>query len=209
MSGGRLEVDLSVRNLTGHKLPTAYPSRRAWLHVIVRDRNGRPVFESGGITPAGLIQGNDNDADATKFEPHYTEVRQPDQVQIYESIMGDPAGAPTTGLLTAVRYLKDNRLLPRGFDKATAEADIQVVGGALQDADFTGGSDRTRYSIDTAGSEGPFQIDVELRFQPIGFRWAQNLKPYNTPETQRFVGYYEAMASSSSEMLVRAAAISK
>jgi len=209
MSGGRLEVDLSVRNLTGHKLPTAYPSRRAWLHMIVRDRNGRQVFESGGITPTGLIQGNDNDADATKFEPHYAEIRQPDEVQIYESIMGDPAGAPTTGLLTAVRYLKDNRLLPRGFDKTTADADIQVVGGALQDADFTGGSDRTRYSIDTAGSEGPFQIDVELRFQPIGFRWAQNLKPYNAPETQRFAGYYQAMASSSSEMLVRAAAISK
>jgi len=209
MSGGRLEVDLSVRNLTGHKLPTAYPSRRAWLHMIVRDRNGRQVFESGGITPTGLIQGNDNDADATKFEPHYAEIRQPDEVQIYESIMGDPAGAPTTGLLTAVRYLKDNRLLPRGFDKASADPDIQVVGGAAQDADFTGGGDRTRYSIDTGGSEGPFQIDVELRFQPIGFRWAQNLKPYNAPETQRFAGYYQAMASSASEMLVRAAAMSK
>ena len=61
----------------------------------------------------------------------------------------------------------------------------------------------------TAGSEGPFQVDVELRFQPIGFRWAQNLKPYNAPETQRFAGYYDAMASSSSEMLVRAAAISR
>jgi hypothetical protein len=209
MSGGRLEVDLAVRNSTGHKLPTAYPSRRAWLHVTVRDRNGRQVFESGAITPSGLIQGNDNDADATKFEPHYTEIRQPDQVQIYESIMGDPAGAPTTGLLTAVRYLKDNRLLPRGFDKATADADIQVIGGATEDPDFTGGGDVVRYSIDTAGGEGPFHIEVELRFQPIGFRWAQNLKPYNAPETQRFVGYYDSMASGSSEVLVRAAAISK
>jgi hypothetical protein len=43
VSGGRLEVDIAVRNLTGHKLPTAYPSRRAWLHVTVHDRNGRPV----------------------------------------------------------------------------------------------------------------------------------------------------------------------
>jgi hypothetical protein len=123
--------------------------------------------------------------------------------------MADRAGSPTTGLLTAVRYLKDNRLLPRGFDKATAEADIQVVGGAIQDNDFTGGSDRIRYSIETPGSEGPFQIDVELRFQPIGFRWAQNLKPYDAAETQRFVAYYDSMASSSSEMLVRAAAMSR
>jgi cytochrome c551/c552 len=209
MSAGRLNIDLAVQNVTGHKLPSGYPSRRAWLHVIVRDRTGREVFESGAITPSGLIQGNDNDADGAKFEPHYAEIRQPDQVQIYESIMADRAGSPTTGLLTAVRYLKDNRLLPRGFDKATAEADIQVVGGAIQDNDFTGGSDRIRYSIETPGSEGPFQIDVELRFQPIGFRWAQNLKPYDAAETQRFVAYYDSMASSSSEMLVRAAAMSR
>ena len=36
--------------------------------------------------------------------------------------MGTPAGAPTTGLLQATQYLKDNRLLPRGFDKPTAAA---------------------------------------------------------------------------------------
>lgn len=205
MAGGRLELDLAVQNLTGHKLPTAYPARRAWLHVTVRDRNGRQVFESGAIAPSGLIEGNDNDADATKFEPHYTEIRQTDQVQIYESIMGDPAGVPTTGLLTAVRYLKDNRLLPRGFDKGTAEPDIQVVGGATEDADFMGGADRVRYSIDVSGGEGPLQIAVELRFQPIGFRWAQNLKPYDAAETRRFVGYYDSMSSGASETLARAA----
>ena len=32
---GRLEVDVDVRNATGHKFPTAYPSRRAWLHLSV------------------------------------------------------------------------------------------------------------------------------------------------------------------------------
>jgi hypothetical protein len=33
-------------------------------------------------------------------------------VQIYEAVMAGPDGAVTTGLLTAVRFVKDNRLLP-------------------------------------------------------------------------------------------------
>src|SRR5690348_14606139 len=67
MDSGCLQVDLSVENLSGHKLPTAYPSRRAWLHVIVRDRNDRVVFESGKLNPDGSIEGNDNDADASRY----------------------------------------------------------------------------------------------------------------------------------------------
>ena len=121
LQGTTLNVDLDVRNLTGHKFPTGYPSRRTWLHVTVRDAQGRAVFESGAINPNGSITGNDSDADATKWEPHYTQITRPDQVQIYEPILGDRNGVPTTGLLTATQYLKDNRLLPRGFDKATAD----------------------------------------------------------------------------------------
>ncbi len=200
---GRLDVDVTVQNVTGHKLPTGYPSRRSWLHVTVRDAGGRPIFESGAVRPDGLIEGNDADADPLTFEPHYREIRTPDEVQIYESVMGSPAGTPTTGLLTAVRYLKDNRLLPRGFDKSTADADVRVVGDALQDPDFAAGGDRIRYSVDVARAQGPFDVEVELRFQPIAYRWAQNLKPYNAAETKRFVGYYEAMAPSSSTVLAR------
>src|SRR5262249_44925279 len=112
VESGRLVATVVVENAGGHKLPTAYPSRRAWIHVVVRDRDGRVVFESGALRPDGSVQGNDNDADPTKFEPHYTEVRSADEVQIYESILGDANGGVTTGLLTATQYLKDNRLLP-------------------------------------------------------------------------------------------------
>ena len=167
------------------------------------------MFESGGLAASGLIQANDNDADPGRIEPHYTEISRADQVQIYESVMGDMSGAPTTGLLSAVRFLKDNRLLPRGFDKATAVPDIAVIGGAAQDADFTGDGDRIRYLVDAAAAVGPFQIDVELRFQPIAFRWAENLKSYNAPEPQRFVGYYDSMSASSAATLARATALAR
>ena len=97
--------------------------------------------------------------------------------------------------------LKDNRLVPRGFDKGTADPQIAVVGAAGGDADFVSGGDRVRYAIGINEADGPFQIEVELRFQVIGFRWAENLRGYKAKETSRFVGYYESMASSSSEVL--------
>jgi hypothetical protein len=202
-AAGQLVIDVSVRNATGHKLPTAYPSRRAWLHLVVRDEAGRPIFESGRMSAAGQIEGNDNDADATKVEPHYREIRRPDEVQIYESVLVDGSGAVTTGLLRAVRYLKDNRLLPRGFDKRTAARDIAVVGTAADDEDFTGEGDVVRYVVDAA-AQGAVRVEVELCYQPIGFRWAQNLKPYEAAEPRRFVKYYEAMAPASMHVLARA-----
>ena len=201
---GRLEAEISIENLGGHKLPTAYPSRRVWLHVTVRDGRGNVVFESGGLRRNGSIVGNDNDADPTRFEPHYTEITQPGQVEIYEAILASSDGKVTTGLLTGVRFIKDNRLLPQGFDKRTADKDIAVHGKAETDADFSGGGDTVRYSVPLSGGERPFTVDAELWYQPIAYRWAMNLKPYDAPEPKRFVGYYEQMAPGSAVMLVRA-----
>jgi hypothetical protein len=198
-----LVLDVKVTNLNGHKLPTAYPSRRAWLYVSVRDGAGSLVFESGALATTGRIIGNDNDDDRTKYEPHYREITRPDQVQIYESILRDPKGRVTTGLLTATGYMKDNRLLPRGFDKGSASRDIAVWGDAASDPLFVGGSHRTRYRIDVARSRGPFRVAAELWYQPIGFRWAQNLRLQPAAETERFVAYYESMSSVSATVLAR------
>ncbi|MFH0954429.1 MAG: hypothetical protein V1873_08890 [Verrucomicrobiota bacterium] len=203
LDGQRLHANVVVENAAGHKLPTAYPSRRAWLHFAVQDQNGRIVFESGAVGANGAIKGNDNDADATRYERHYAEIDAPGKVQIYEPIMTDHAGAVTTVLLSAVRYAKDNRLLPRGFDKATAEEDIAVRGEAATDADFVGGKDVVRYSVDISGGQGPFRVHSELCYQPIGYRWAQNLRTEKTAETDRFVSYYESMAGSSWLTLAR------
>lgn len=203
---GRVNAQISVENLGGHKLPTAYPSRRVWLHVTVRDRGGKAVFNSGALNPNGSIEGNDNDADPARFEPHYSEITRPDQVQIYETVMTGSNGAVTTGLLNAVRYVKDNRLLPHGFDKRTAAAEIAVHGDAENDADFGAGGHTVRYSVPTGGAEGPFTVEAELWYQPIAYRWAMNLKPYDSMEPKRFVGYYESTAASSGVMLAHVSA---
>jgi len=202
-AAGHVAVDVDVTNLTGHKLPTAYPSRRAWLHVVVRDNAGKAVFESGSLLPSGHIVGNDNDDDRLKYEPHYREITRPDQVQIYESIMVDAHGHVTTGLLFGLSYAKDNRILPRGFDKGTADADVAVLGDAATDPGFAGGAARTRYSIDVSRAQGPYRVSAELWYQPIGFRWAQNLRLRPSEEGTRFLRYYEEMGNVSAIVLAR------
>jgi hypothetical protein len=205
-SEGRIAVDVLVENLSGHKLPTAYPSRRAWLHVTVRDSAGRVVFESGALNADGSIVGNDNDEDPLKYEPHWQEITSPQQVEIYEPILRDAQGKVTTGLLNTVGYLKDNRLLPAGFNKQSADKDIEVVGEAANDPGFTDKGSLVHYVVATGRAPGPFLVEAELWYQPIGFRWAHNLESYKASEPQRLVTYYKAASQRSAVILAKAEA---
>ncbi len=191
-AGGRVEFDVEIQNLTGHKFPTAYPSRRAWLQVTTfADAAGRVVFESGAFAPDGRVAGNDNDEDAARFEPHYARIDRADQVQVYESVMADAAG--TRDDRPALR-----RAVREGQPPAAARVQqgeprrptVAVHGDAAADADFIGGGDRVRYSVDAGSTAaGPFTITAKLWFQPIGYRWAVNLRGYDAPEPRRFVRY--------------------
>jgi hypothetical protein len=171
--------------------------------LTVRDARGRVVFESGALRPDGSIEGNDNDDDGTRFEPHYSEITDPGQVQIYEDIMVDYAGAVTTGLLWGKEYVKDNRLLPEGFDKATASWEVAVAGRAEGDDDFVGGGDITPYVVDVTDATGPFRVEAEVWYQPIGYRWARSLGGYQTAESARFKQLFEGVSSSSAALMAR------
>lgn len=202
-SGEGLDARVSVTNLAGHKLPTAYPSRRVWIHFTIRDAEGRVVFESGGLNPDGSIQGNVNDADKDRFERHYSVINSPQQVQIYEAIMADPDGNVTTGLIKAIRFIKDNRILPKGFDKDSAHQDIKVKGRAEGDDDFAEPGDAIHYEVRVDPDHGPHAIQAELLYQPIAYRWAQNLKQQQASEIDRFVRYYDSMSAQSWTVLAR------
>jgi hypothetical protein len=124
-----------------------------------------------------------------------------DQVQIYEPIILDHAGRVTTSLLSAVRYAKDNRLLPEGFAMDAANAATAVHGAAAADPDFAAGGDSLRYRLPLGDAALPVTITAQFLFQPIGHRWARNLEGYESPETERFVRYYEEAAGDSAALL--------
>lgn len=195
LTGAWLSFEVVVRNQAGHKFPSGFPSRRAWLHVVVTDAAGQVVFESGAVNPDGSIVGNDADEDAARFEPHYRTITRPTQVQIYEAVLGDASGRVTTNLMRAASYLKDNRLLPEGFEKGAPYPDIAVRGEAMEDENFGGGGDRVGYSINIAGGQRPFTVQVELLYQSIGYRWAANLAGMEAAEIERFLRLYDAVAN--------------
>jgi hypothetical protein len=104
---------VTVANLGGHKLPTAFPARRTWLHFVVRD----PGFTDHGHT--------------------------------------------------------------------------------------------IRYSVDVSSATGPFEVEVELWCQPIGYRWAKNLVGYDADEPRRFIEYYDSMGAGSAAMLIKRSIVSR
>jgi len=185
-SDDTLNFEVGIEVLTGHKFPTSFPSRRTWLHVTVSDAQGKVIFESGGYEETGEILGNANDENPEVFEPHYELISAPDQVQIYEPIMKNVAGEVTTFQMLATGYLKDNRLLPSGFDKQNPPPVSSVIGEAMQDSSFTGGSDSITYQVQTDGASGPFTVQVELLYQSVSYRWALNVLESQTEESQTF-----------------------
>jgi hypothetical protein len=193
LSGTRLTADIVVESKAGHKLPTGFPARRAWLHILITDASGQVRFESGAVSDNGAIVGDDNDADSSKVEPHYEAIVSPDQVQIYEAVLHDGAGRPTTSLVEATGYLKDNRLLPTGYDEEPPNDAVAVHGRAQDDSDFAGGGDSLQLSVDLGEAPGPFTLTVELLYQPVGFRWLEDLRSQPSSETERFLEYFAAV----------------
>ena len=112
VDNGVLETRVKLTNNSGHKTPTSYPSRRMWLNFKVTDSNNTVLFESGKINTDGSIHGADNDTDQSVFEPHYNLITSADQVQIYESIMGDSDNNVTYTLLRGAPVSYTHLTLP-------------------------------------------------------------------------------------------------
>ncbi len=170
----QLSFNLIVRNHSGHKFPSGFPSRRAWLHVEVRDSNDKLVFESGAINGEGQISGVDADTNSTSYEPHHALITSADQVQVYENIMTNTDNQVNYTLLNSASYIKDNRLMPLGMDKNNAPTDISVHGKAIDDQDFIAGEDLVSYQLQNMPA-GSYKVKATLNYQSIAYRFAIDL----------------------------------
>ena len=180
-----------MTNRSGHKFPTSYPSRRAYIHFVVRSESGDIIFESGKTNTNGSIAGVDADSNLNAYEQHYEEITQSNQVQVYETIMGNTDNEVTYTLLRAATYLKDNRIPPAGFDKFSVEDDIRVAGLAMTDNDFNSGSDTVTYKIPVNGNS--FTITAELKYQSLAYGFMQDLfLDADNPEVARFKSMYDS-----------------
>jgi len=196
VNNGTLEARVKVQNNSGHKAPTSYPSRRMWLNFKVTDSNNNIVFESGKINADGSIVEADNDVDQAKFEQHYNLITSNKQVQIYEPVMVDTNGNITYTLLRAERYIKDNRLTPKGFNKSNvpSDSDVAVLGAAADDTDFNLGSDEITYSVPVAVA-GELNVSVSLNYQTIAHGFLQDLyRDAHLQQVQTFKTLYDAQS---------------
>jgi hypothetical protein len=186
--GEALSFAVRVTNLTGHKLPTGYPARRAWLRVLVRSGN-KPVFLSGEPDAQGRIQGVADE----RALPHVDRVEKPEQVVVYECIPVDAAGKPTTYLTQMAALGKDNRLLPKGWRADGPEVQHTAPKGLGDDADFVGGEDVVHYALRLPeGTRGRLTLVVSLLYQTVPPSWVEPMRNVTADATRQFVTMYDA-----------------
>ena len=147
VSGGAARFWVRVENLTGHKFPSGYPSRRAFLQVRVLDANDVVLAEVGATDGVGRLVGSDGaplgpELAGGSFHPHRAEVTSATTPAVFESVMDDTHGGPSYELLGAESFVKDDRLLPRGHVDATTGPMSTSPVGVSGDSDFGPGGDR-------------------------------------------------------------------
>ncbi len=174
-----LSFDVVIENNAGHKLPTGYHSRRVYLHVLITSDDG-VVWQSGSINADGRIAGLSEDTSSESWETHYDVITDPSQVQVYQAVVGNSDGDRTASLLNGNHYLKDNRILPKGYDKTAVAGDpnrlpsFGTFGAAMQDNNFNSGFDTVTYRAKVPAG-GDYRVLVELRYQPLAYGHLQEL----------------------------------
>jgi hypothetical protein len=190
-SDGELQADVTVKNLTGHYLPTGVGFRRMFLEVLVLDAQENLLWASGRTNSLGfLVDGTSDDVLPSEqplrfpdapIQPHYQTITSGNQVQIYQEQIRDSDGVLTTSFMRRVETVKDNRIRPKGYDPAFfARSDSPYIrelavlhGDEANDPDYTDprrtGADAITYrvALDPDTLARADHVQVTLQYQSI------------------------------------------
>ena len=198
-----LRIQVRVKNLAGHRLPSSYPGRRMWLRLRLRDAAGNLRWASGEHDSEGrLLDGAGAVLAAEKvgggYLPHRDELHSADQVQVYEAIAMDRHGQRTSAMLATTGYLKDSRLLPIGWHPGAPSAAQTAPVLPTPDGNFDGGGDTVTWVLSAASTAagagldpaspgragfdpaGVHSAEIALLYQPLGARHLAELLAVDT-----------------------------
>lgn len=196
-------IDVTLKNITGHKLPTGFPSRRLWVHFYAINETGDTIFESGKFDKHGII------ITQAGFEMHHDTISNEENVQIYEAVLGNTQNEETTILLEASQYLKDNRIPPIGFVNGQPyDSLIAITGKAREDGDFNinsigvegSGSDRITYKFPYTGNT--LKYGYEICYQSIKPSYTNHISESSTNESKQFMQMFNSESLPKTEVIL-------
>lgn len=182
-AGQALTVKVQVTNKTGHKLPTGFAEgRQMWLQIKAVDGAGKVVFKDGFLNKDGSL------------------VRKPNVTKVYEQeVVAD--GYPTSVVANGDEHfrfvlvnniVKDNRIPPRGYNKAAYQADgAFIIPHDAKDTDYADGQywDVTPYTFNVpASAVGPIKVTATLYYQTFSREYIDFLKKHDQEKTQAHGG---------------------
>lgn len=188
-----LVIELLITNKAGHKFPSGYPSRIAWLEILATSSFGDTLFHSGRLNEENRITGRD-----IPFELHHDIIDDSEDVLIYEMVMQDVAGEVTTVLVRAELPVKDNRLVPLGFQMEHEVYDtVLVAGSVLLDENFNNhdgpgsGTDQVTIKIPFEDYTGELAVEMKLNYQSVPSRWLDEMFAESGMEIDNFKLMFE------------------
>lgn len=190
VSNGKLTAQVTVENLTGHRLPSGVGFRRAFLEFVVY-QDGTPIFASGKTNSNGEIVDANGDVLPTEYfrnglyQPHYygkdhPTIHSPGEVQIYEELVQDAKGKFTTSFLKRDKIVKDNRLLPAGY-RPDGPAGVKIPKHFLEATRPDEIHDDPAYTKGTGTSTVEYEITVPRGVAASRFMVRATLQYQSTP----------------------------
>jgi hypothetical protein len=194
VKGDQATVKVKVVNKTGHKLPTGFAEgRQMWIHIKATDGEDRLVFESGFMEKGSLVRDK-------YFNGTYIEDPEISMIKIYEQEALASDYDPTVvspgnehfHFMLMNKIVKDNRIPPRGYNKAAYAADgAFIMPRHPKDTEYADGQywDITSYTFTIPEwAKDKIRVTADLMYQTFSKKYIEFLRDNDVEQTEKFGG---------------------